>query len=148
MTGTPPEESNQQAKNTCAIINKAIHCLALFAVSITSAWVAGRMIGISQHDNIVIAAVLPVILSAGWVLFSFRFADLDNKNTDYNLIIAAITLLLFFYILVHSSNSIKHDVMIDLKNHLEACSRIEFDINQARSSFKLPPLDSEYFCNK
>ena len=148
MTNPSPQEPIQHPeKNNTK--NKSVHYGALLIVSVMSAWAAGRMIGISQHDSIVIAAVIPVLLSAGWGIISLKVAAVDNNSIDTNLIAITAAMVLFLYVMTYSANSSQHDEE-EKRNekYFEKCSYNEFHVNKAREVLGLPPLESEYFCYK
>ena len=153
MTEPSHQEPAEQLEKTDTTNNKWIHYLALFIVSIGSAWAAGRMIGISQHDSIVIAAVVPVLLSAGWAIISLKFANLDHKNLDDNLIAIAVAAMLFLYIISVSAHLSHQDeknskLSPTYREYIENCSLVEFYVNESRAGLGLPPLESKYFCKK
>ncbi len=141
-----PEKTNTK--------NKTIHYLLLMFVSIMSAWAAGRMIGISQYDNAVVAAVVPVLLSAGWGIIFLKYAAINNDKINSNLSAITIALIIFLYVITISADSSyqdektkKLDSEYDSK-YFENCSYVEFHTNQARSALGLTPLGSNYFCLK
>lgn len=131
---------------------RPLHFLALITLSLVTAWAVGRMIGRSQHDSVVLAAILPVLLSSAWALISLKFAKVDNDKIDTSLLSMTFAMILFLYMLVYASHSSHYDEeiqkTINARTHFEDCSYNEFIINNAREALELPPLKSELFCNK
>lgn len=145
---TPSSQEPTQDSEEAKTKNGKAHYVALFLLSITSAWAAGRMIGITQYDSVVIAAVVPVLLTAGWGIIALKFANVNNKNRDVNLVPITFAMIVFLYIMTISANSSRHDEEKREREHLENCSNYEHFTNEARDALELPPLDSSYFCKK
>ena len=147
MAESPMEEPVQDPNN---IKNKhgLVHFAALLLLSAASAGTIGSMIEITQYDSVVIAAVIPVLLTAGWGIISLKFTNLKHDRIDHNLIAITVALIFFLYILTFSTNYNYHRKELIRMQYLEYCSSHERLINDSREAIKLPPLDSSYFCKK
>ena len=106
------------------------------------------MVGITQYNSVVIAAVVPVLLTAGWGVISLKLTNLNHDSIDHNLIAISVAMILFLYVITYSANYNRLREEQREMEYLGNCSNYERVINDARETFELPPLESEYFCNK
>ena len=146
MNNSSSDDTGKHSDKT-SIIAKTFHFIALIAFSIMTAWAVGRLIGRSQHDSIVLAAILPVLLSGAWGLISLKFANVDNREIDTSLLSTTFAMILFLYMLIYASHSSDYDeevkAEVKARAYFEDCSYNEFIVNNAREALKLPPLKSE-----
>ena len=147
MTESDVQEPVQNPEKTKKY-NKLVHYIALLLLSAVSAGAIGSMVGITQYDSVVIAAVVPVLLTAGWGVISLKLTNLKHDIIDHNLIAITVAMILFLYVITYSANYNRlREEQREMK-YLENCSNYEYFINEGRNALELPPLESEYFCKK
>ena len=101
----PPIQDPVQDPEKAKTGYRLVHFAALLLLSVTSAGAAGSMIGITQYNSVVIAAVVPVLLTAGWGIISLKFTDVKHDSLDTNLIAITISMIFFLYFITYSANS-------------------------------------------
>ena len=147
MTESNVQEPVQNPEKTKKY-NKLVHYIVLLLLSAVSAGAIGSMVGITQYDSVVIAAVVPVLLTAGWGVISLKLTNLKHDIIDHNLIAISVAMILFLYVITYSANYNRlREEQREMK-YLENCSNYEYFINEGRNALELPPLESEYFCKK
>lgn len=129
-------------------------------------WVAGFFVGQSDSQAVILAAVLPVVLSGIGIVFAFRPTD----NTQHHIrIVASLFMILFSVSLYFGAQEGKYRKGLEEKDnlnkalkaksaaqlnqrqarfdYLQNCSDAELKINEFRKELlKLPPLESSVFC--
>ena len=93
MTESNVQEPVQNPEKTKKY-NKLVHYIALLLLSAVSAGAIGSMVGITQYDSVVIAAVVPVLLTAGWGVISLKLTNLKHDSIDHNLIAISVAMIL------------------------------------------------------
>ena len=148
-----------------SVIKKRLHYILTPVAVASLGWIVGWFVGHSGSNSVVLAAVLPAVLSVGGVLAVFR-AEIQNGH-DHSIImsLAIIVFVLFLYVGSQLGNrdrkitteeslnkTLKFQKESEWNNlefqlsYLERCSNNEYYVNKTRAKLGLPSLDSEVFC--
>ena len=129
----------------------------------------GWFIGSTGGDDKIVAAVLPVVVSAGGLLLFPKLISADNGDTAavnaLSLCLIAFVWSLYFGTLIAIAKVNSNDLaeakkalsiqpsIIENENklrfeYLTNCTQMELRINRGRELSGLQPLPVEYFCQK
>ena len=129
-----------------------VHILTLMLAVSSLGLIIGWFVGQSGADSVVLAAVLPAILSIGGGFIVFRVATRNgsedhNHGIATNLSVFLFTAFLFFGTLIGNYSKWKADSDLTWRyKYFRDCSEMELRINAGRKSLELDPLKSETFC--
>lgn len=128
-------------------------------------WVVGKLVGQSNSEAVILAAVLPVVLSGIGIVFAFN-STADRQHQIK--IVASLFMILFSAFLYWGAQEGKYQKGLEEKdnldkaleaksaaqfnqrqarfNYLQNCSVAELKINSIREELDLKPLESSVFC--
>lgn len=122
-------------------------------------WVVGRFVGESNSEAVILAAVLPVVLSGIGIVFVFNAATNKEHQTR---IVASLFMILFSTFLFWGAQEGNYQKALKVKlaaklaaqlnqpearfDYLQNCSVAELRVNTLRENLSLPPLESSVFC--
>lgn len=129
-------------------------------------WIAGYFVGQSDSQAVILAAVLPAVLSGIGIVFAFK--STDDRQHQIKLL-ASLFMILFSAFLYWGAQEGKYQKGLEEKdnldkalkaksaarlnqrrarfNYLKDCSVEELKINSFREEvLELPPLESSAFC--
>lgn len=138
-----------------AKIKEVLGYVILISAPLAFGWVVGYFVGQSDSEAVILAAVLPVVLSGIGMFFVLKSTTVGEL--DARIIMVSIFIILFSGSLYGGSKEGKYDKgtakTLNLQQALEArfgylqnCSVEELRINEFRKDLDLPLLESSVFC--